>query len=119
MTVILERYQLEKAKGGNAITLHKLGLIIDSYHGFLAASTDCGVIENGSLVGMECKTAVKWSKKTVSECVKETTYPLKSVLINKNGNVRTIIKLKPNHAWYHCSSCLCLHLFQDTVICVL
>ena len=100
--VILERYQLVKAKEGNAITLQKLGLMIDTEHGFLAAFPDCGLKENGSLVGIvECKTAVKWSKKTVSECVKETTYPLKSVLINQNRNVRTIIKLKPNHAWYH------------------
>ena len=81
--VILERYHLQKATEGNAITLQKLRLIIDTEHGFLAASPACGVKKNGSLVGIvECKTAVKWSKKTVSECVKETTYPLKSVSIN-------------------------------------
>ena len=91
---ILEHYKEEK---GN-VTLSKLGLMIDTEHGFLAASPDCGVEENGSLVGIvECKTAVKWSKKTVQECLMDASYPLKTEIVNGNA----VVGLKPNYAWYH------------------
>ena len=96
--VILDRYVTEKANAGQTITLKKIGLVVDTDHGFLAASPDSGVEDNGSLVGIvECKTAVKFSKKTISECINEASYPLKAVTINQ----MTHYELKESHAWYN------------------
>ena len=97
-SVILNRYVTEKANAGLTITLKKICLVIDTYHGFLAASPDSGVEDNGSMVVIvECKTAVKFSKKTISECINEASFPLKALTINQT----THYELKESHTWYN------------------
>ena len=55
--VILDRYVAEMANEGQVISLKKIGLVVDTDHGFLAASPDSGVEDgNANLVGIdECK----------------------------------------------------------------
>ena len=88
---IIDRYKTEKANDGDDINATKLGLIVDADHGFLATSPDGGVEENGSILGIvECKTAVKWSQKTVSECITSTGYPLQ--IVKRDVNRTTVTK---------------------------
>ncbi|XP_060608411.1 uncharacterized protein LOC132760456 [Ruditapes philippinarum] len=98
---VLERY--EAMNRSNNIQIKKLGLIIDKEYGFLASSPDSGIVQNGHLVGLvEVKTKIsdKWSKKSIADCVKDSSYPLKSV-VNTNNRNQTTFSLKENNPWYH------------------
>ncbi|KAK3583909.1 hypothetical protein CHS0354_033686 [Potamilus streckersoni] len=81
-TTVTTQYVAEKVKECSNIYIKKLVLIINKDHGFIAASPEDGVEENGIL---ECKVAVKWSHKTVGDSAEEPRYPLKSVKINQHG----------------------------------
>ena len=86
------------------------GLIIDTEHGYFVVSPDCGVICKNELVGIvECKTSIKFSARSVCDCLKEYAYPLTSVKINQNGTTKLVIPLKQTNAWYHQIHCKNAH----------
>ncbi|XP_053383213.1 uncharacterized protein LOC128549755 [Mercenaria mercenaria] len=100
---VLERYETMLKANNVQTTLKKIGLLIDTEHGFLAASPDSGIIENGNLVGLvEVKTKVadKWSKKSIADSAKDSGYPLKCVASNDASNSTNFI-LKETNPWYH------------------
>lgn len=99
---VLEKYvDHEKSKNVD-IVLGKVGLIIDSSYGFLAASPDSTVSTciNNRLVGIEevkTKVADKWSRRLIADCTKDSSYPLKSV----DQTNFTTFTLKENNQWFH------------------
>ena len=95
-STIIDRYTQES--NPNNVTTKRLGLVVDPSYPFLAASPDSGIEINGSISGiLECKTAVKFSGKTVEECLTDSSYPFVSNIINSHPS----IQLRPNHVWYH------------------
>ncbi|KAH3837836.1 hypothetical protein DPMN_111238 [Dreissena polymorpha] len=100
---VLERYEATKKADNDEVTLKKMGLLIDTEYGFLAASPDSGVIQNGNLVGLvEVKTKIgdKWSKKSIADSVKDSGYPLKCVASNDGT---THFMLKESNPWIQIS----------------
>lgn len=98
---VLEKYVDFQKSNNNEVVLGKLGLMIDTEYGYLAASPDSTVSVNNQLVGIvEVKTKVadKWSSKSIVECTKETSYPLKGISQASNGPGYT---LKESSQWFH------------------
>ena len=95
----LQRCESDRKLQGDNISLSQCGFIVHPVKGFLGASPDGRVTEQGGTEGIvEVKCPSKWSKSSIEEAAKMSSYPLKA---QRRQDGEITYKLKPNHHFYH------------------